>query len=428
MFRLFTNRKLTLFGAVFLLALVHAGGVKAAVHAAGTRDPITTSAWIIKSSPVDGSTTPVIVEFHWGSNPSVIAHEICFDDTDNSACDDTWHSTGSNTSYTSGELINGQTYYWQVRGDDTDGRTVYADNGTWWSFTAVLQVPGAFGKTAPANGANAAAGPALSWSASDYAADYEYCADESNNDACDTSWVSTGGSTGTVLSGLIKDTTYFWQVRAVNISGTEYADGGSWWSFKYRIPTFADVPVDHPFWAEIEAFYNAGITTGCGVSPLRFCPDNTVTRAAMAVFLLRAKYGAAYEPPAATHTFSDLPVVGKEWQEAWVDQFYLEGITSGCGVSPLRYCPENAVTRAAMAVFILRTLEGPSYTPPAASHFFADMPVAGKEWMEAWVDEVYSRGITTGCGTGPLIFCPENSVKRQAMAAFIVRAFNLPLP
>ena len=148
----------------------------------------------------------------------------------------------------------------------------------------------------------------------------------------------------------------------------------------------------------------------------------------MAVFLLRAKYGSDYEPPPATHTFSDLPVAGKEWQEAWVDQFYLLGITSGCGVSPLRYCPENAVTRAAMAVFILRAIEGAEYTPPPATHTFSDMPVVGKEWMEAWVDEFYDRGITGGCGTDPLRYCPENSIKRQGMAAFIVRAFNLPLP
>jgi hypothetical protein len=121
-------------------------------------------------------------------------------------------------------------------------------------------------------------------------------------------------------------------------------------------------------------------------------------------------------------------VAGKEWQEAWVDQFYLEDITTSCGTNPLMYCPENPVTRAAMAVFILRALEGPSYTPPPAGHFFADLPVAGKEWMEPWVDELYRRGITTGCGTGPLIYCPEDAVKRQAMAAFIVRAFNLPLP
>jgi hypothetical protein len=81
-----------------------------------------------------------------------------------------------------------------------------------------------------------------------------------------------------------------------------------------------------------------------------------------------------------------------------------------------------------MAVFILRSVNGSSYVPPAASHFFADVPTAGKEWMEPWVDELYRQGITTGCGTGPLIYCPETAVKRQAMAAFLQRAFGLPLP
>ena len=111
--------------------------------------------------------------------------------------------------------------------------------------------------------------------------------------------------------------------------------------------------------------------------------------------------------------------------EPWVDEFYDRGITTGCGTSPLRYCPENPVTRAAMAVFLLRALEGSSYVPPTATHTFADVPVAGKEWMEPWVDEFYTRGITTGCGAAPLIYCPENPVTRAAMAVFIDRAYGL---
>jgi hypothetical protein len=78
-----------------------------------------------------------------------------------------------------------------------------------------------------------------------------------------------------------------------------------------------------------------------------------------------------------------------------------------------------------MAVFLLRALEGSSYVPPATTHTFSDMPVVGKEWMEPWVDEFYSRGITTGCGAAPLIYCPENSVTRAAMAVFIDRAYGL---
>jgi hypothetical protein len=288
--------------------------------------------------------------------------------------------------------------------------------------------PGTFSKSAPANGSNASTSPTLAWGASGGATGYEYCYDTSDNNVCNTSWGSAGTSTNAVASGLTNNTTYYWQVRSVNVGGTTYADSGTWWSFKAITQTFADVPIDYPFWAYIEAFYHAGITGGCGTGPLIFCPNNPVTRSSMAVFLLRAEHGSSYAPPAASHYFADLPVAGKEWMEPWVDQFYREGITGGCGTSPLIYCPENPVTRAAMAVFILRAKYGSSYTPPAASHFFVDMPVAGKEWMEPWVDELYREGISTGCGTSPLIYCPETAVTRKAMAAFIVRAFNLPMP
>ncbi len=198
-------------------------------------------------------------------------------------------------------------------------------------------------------------------------------------------------------------------------------------AFERGTGTFEDVPVAGKEWMEpwVEAFYAHGITSGCSKIPPEYCPESSVTRAAMAVFVLRAIEGSSYTPPASAHIFDDLPVTGKEWMEPWVNEFYSRGITTGCGASPLRYCPENPVTRAAMAVFLLRALEGSSYVPPPTVHNFSDMPVSGKEWMEPWVDEFYSRGITTGCGAAPLIYCPENSVTRAAMAVFIDRAYGL---
>ncbi len=196
---------------------------------------------------------------------------------------------------------------------------------------------------------------------------------------------------------------------------------------EYQGHLFADVPVVGKEWMEpwIDAFYYAGVTSGCGASPLIYCPENNVTRAEMAVFLLRAIHGPVYAPPTGTHVFSDLPVAGKEWMEAWVNEFYAEGLTTGCGTSPLIFCPENHVTRAEMAVFILRAIHAPGWTPPTSSGVFEDMPVVGKEWMESWVDEFYNEGITTGCAASPLRYCPENNVTRAEMAVFIGRAFQL---
>ena len=50
--------------------------------------------------------------------------------------------------------------------------------------------------------------------------------------------------------------------------------------------TFADVPTNHPFFQYIEAFAAAGITGGCGGG--NFCPDASLSRGQMAVFLAKA--------------------------------------------------------------------------------------------------------------------------------------------
>jgi hypothetical protein len=73
----------------------------------------------------------------------------------------------------------------------------------------------------------------------------------------------------------------------------------------------------------------------------------------MAVFLLRAKFGAAYVPPPPTGVFNDVPVGA--FADRWIEQLAAEGITSGCGGG--NYCPGDPVTRAQMAVFLVRTFE-----------------------------------------------------------------------
>jgi len=168
--------------------------------------------------------------------------------------------------------------------------------------------------------------------------------------------------------------------------------------------------------------YAAGITGGCAVSPLRYCPENTVTRAQMAVFLLKAIHGASYTPPpiGASTGFGDVPA--DYWSGAWIKQLAIEGITSGCGSGS--YCPEGAVTRAQMAVFLLRAKYGVGYTPPSVggSTGFGDVPPT--YWSAAWVKQLAAEGITGGCGNGN--YCPENPVTRAQMAVFLVKAFNLP--
>jgi hypothetical protein len=54
-------------------------------------------------------------------------------------------------------------------------------------------------------------------------------------------------------------------------------------------PTFADVPVDHPFYVQIGWMAAEGITTGYPGDTFR--PDEAVTRQAMSAFLHRLALG-----------------------------------------------------------------------------------------------------------------------------------------
>jgi hypothetical protein len=187
--------------------------------------------------------------------------------------------------------------------------------------------------------------------------------------------------------------------------------------------TFADVPPTSPFFTWIEALFKAGITGGCQAMPLLYCPDQEVTRAQMAVFLLRGIHGAAYQPPAATGTmFADVPS-GLALAD-WIEELAREGITSGCATSPPQYCPNASVTRAQMAVFLLRALHGAGYIPPPATGtVFADVPASDP--FAPWIEQLAAEGITGGCGGGN--YCPNQAVTRAEMAVFLVRTFNLPM-
>jgi len=188
--------------------------------------------------------------------------------------------------------------------------------------------------------------------------------------------------------------------------------------------TFLDVPYSTAsFWNYIEAIENAGITLGCSIG--FYCPNNQIQRAEMAVFLVRAKHGAAFVPPPATGTvFTDVPA--DFWAAAHIEQLYRDGITQGCAVNPARFCTTGNVTRAEMATFLTRVKYGVDYAPPAPQGVFQDVPTS--YWAAASIEQMYRDGVTNGCSaTGPQ-YCPEGKVIRSQMAKFLAVVFNLPLP
>jgi hypothetical protein len=128
-------------------------------------------------------------------------------------------------------------------------------------------------------------------------------------------------------------------------------------NFDYGLPysRFADVDPCGPTGRFVALFKAEGLSAGC--APELFCPDEAVARDQAAVFLLKAKHGAAYVPPACTGIFADVacgPV--PDFAVDWIEALYQEGITAGCGVAPLRFCPGDTVTRAQMAAFLVTAL------------------------------------------------------------------------
>lgn len=195
-------------------------------------------------------------------------------------------------------------------------------------------------------------------------------------------------------------------------------------TFRATVVVFSDVPFDHWAYDQIKRLYNAGITTGCGTNPPNpplYCPNDTVPRDQMAVFLVRGIHGSSYTPAPAIGYFADVP--GSYWAASWIEQLAQDGVTQGCATNPPLYCPANEVSRAQMAVFLLRAKYGSSYVPPAPIGIFQDVPVS--HWAAGWIEKLASDGITGGCSVTPKLYCPESTVTRDQMAVFLVRTFNL---
>jgi hypothetical protein len=182
--------------------------------------------------------------------------------------------------------------------------------------------------------------------------------------------------------------------------------------------SFPDVPASHPFYASVETLLHAGVTAGCDVS--LYCPGASVTRAQMAVFLLKGKLGPAYFPPPGAGTmFTDVPPGA--FARDWIEDLAQSGITAGCDTN--LFCPDAPVTRAQMAVFLLKARHGSDYVPPDAAGIFTDVPIGSA--FAPWIERLAAEGITAGCGGDN--YCPDAVNTRGQMAAFLAATFGLPL-
>lgn len=125
--------------------------------------------------------------------------------------------------------------------------------------------------------------------------------------------------------------------------------------------------------------------------------------------------------------FSDVPNTNAFF--TFINLLYQEGITAGCAADPLQYCPDSAITRGEMAVFIVTAMFGGNTFGYTTEPYFDDVPSSHPFFK--FVQKMTDLGITAGCGSNN--YCPDDPVTRAQMAALIILArygtipFSYPL-
>ena len=229
-----------------------------------------------------------------------------------------------------------------------------------------------------------------------------------------------GSASGTItLAKQLDYETVAQHILTVTVSDGGLTDAGTITvnvADEFEVPaaaTFGDVATTDLFFADIEWLAWRGITKGCN-PPINdeFCPDNFVTRGQMAAFLVRA---LGLTDTGTTDFVDDDGSIF----ETDIEKLAAAGITRGCN-PPINdeFCPDNSVTRGQMAAFLVRAL---GLTDTGTTDFVDD----DGSIFETDIEKLAAAGITRGCN--PPIndqFCPDNSVTRGQMAAFLRRALG----
>jgi hypothetical protein len=212
--------------------------------------------------------------------------------------------------------------------------------------------------------------------------------------------------------------------------------------------SFADVPRSQLFYQRIETVFHVGIAAGCG--PGAYCPDASVTRDQMAIFLARAiGDGGANVPvsgnldgvpyncvPGGASAFLD--VLPTDVACKHIHYIAVQNVTLGCG--PMLYCPADLVTRSQMASFVSKGTVAPaggagvpvtygpdpntgfsySCNPASPALHFTDVPVTDPFCKHAHY--LWALGVVSGCTATE--YCGDQNVARGEMAKFLANAFE----
>ena len=168
------------------------------------------------SSPANGASDQnPNVSIDWGSVSGASYYEFKLG-TDPSLTTELPQSSGSNSYYSTSELLFGTVYYWQVRAMSA------TDSSGWssiWNFTTKSTIT----LSSPSNGAtNQAPSVSIDWSSLSGITYYDYQLDTTPdfNSSLYEYGSTTSGYSSKTLSDLLFGTTYYWRARARHTADT----------------------------------------------------------------------------------------------------------------------------------------------------------------------------------------------------------------
>jgi len=179
---------------------------------------------------------------------------------------------------------------------------------------------------------------------------------------------------------------------------------------------FSDVPKTNLFWKDVQFVSTYGLMIG--YSDGNFGINDALTRES-AAFIFSKLANLIVEPASSVPTFQDVSLTNPFYK--YIEAVYKSGIMSGCSLSPMKFCPESAVTRAqfskiwANALVLMNKL---NLNEASNEQIFVDVP--STNLFFPYINLMYQKGITEGCGAGP-IFCPSDNTTRGVAAAFLSR-------
>lgn len=113
----------------------------------------------------------------------------------------------------------------------------------------------------------------------------------------------------------------------------------------------ADVSAGTNLAGAVASIAREGVTLGCDTEPFRFCGDRHTTREEMASFLARA-----FDLRASRRAvFADVDRGSVHARS--ISTIHRAGITDGCDTEPLRFCPDDPISRRQAAVMLYRALQ-----------------------------------------------------------------------